>query len=149
MRLAHRPFNCWLLSHVGLLFKPQEHFEVTGSTYLLLASWLTFALFPQPVALTALLFLAWGDPAAAAVGERWGSLRLWRGKSLQGSLAFAATSLGLGLALQSFTGLGREVILAGGLVAALTELLTFRVDDNLTIPLMSAGSMTLAGALSQ
>lgn len=146
VRFGHPPFNRWLLSRINFLVKPQEHFRLTGSTYLLVASLLTFAIFPQPLALIALLFLAWGDPLAAAVGERWGNLRLGHGKSLQGSLGFVLVCLGLGLTLQPLTGLSGGVLALGAVTAALAELLTFRTDDNLTIPLVSAGSMALGGA---
>ena len=88
----------------------------------------------------AVLVLGVGDPAAALVGRRWGRVKLLNGRSLEGSVTFVATA---GLTTVAFLSLFvttvpfRDVLalsFSAALAGALAELLSRRVDDNLTIP---------------
>jgi dolichol kinase len=100
-----------------------------------------FLLFGRDIAVASLFFLAVGDPVASAVGQRWGRVRI-RYKTLEGSLAFFLFSCAGGAILGSTVlSLGLSAIIAGALLAALAELLSFHLDDNLTIPLASSGGM--------
>ena len=147
VRFALPGFNPWMARHLPILLKEQESHRPTGSTYLVIASLITFWLFPQGVAIVALVFLALGDPAAAFVGERLGRWR-FRGKSLEGSLAFLVICLVSGMFLIR---VGTDVtiiqILFGAIAASLVEMLPVPVDDNLSIPLVAATAMIFAGFL--
>ncbi len=88
--------------------------------------------------------LAAGDGAAGYVGARWGRRAIpWnRGKTVEGSLAFAvAAGLFAGFVL---VWMGRSPAAAALLVAptclfaAFVESLPWRLDDNLTVPILSA-----------
>ncbi|MFQ5826981.1 MAG: hypothetical protein ACE5IA_06460, partial [Dehalococcoidia bacterium] len=94
----------WLMGYLRPLMKEQEVHRPTGTTYLLLSSLLVFWVVEPKLAALALLFQAVGDPAAATVGERWGTGRIW-GKSWQGSLAYLLSCLAVG-GLLAVTGLG-------------------------------------------
>ena len=145
IRLVLPGVNRWLLRFFSAAMKERESFWLTGSSYLLLSSLLVFLLFEREVAITSLLFLAVADPAAATIGERFGKRRVF-GKSLEGSLACLGACLGVGILLSRVSlGIAPWGILAGAVSATVMELLPIPLDDNFTIPLFSAGAMTLMG----
>ena len=125
------------------LLKPTERVSVTGATYVSLAALAAFLLFDKSVAIAALFFLSIGDPVAALVGSRVGGPRLF-GKSPVGTLAFVLASLAIAALLMATDEVEHHwAIGVGAAIAALVELVPPRVDDNLAIPLISGGAMTL------
>ena len=150
-RLSPR-MNRLFVGAFGRMMRPaEEQGRITGATYLVCASLAALLLYPPSVAALALLFHAWGDPAAAMVGSRFGRLRLpalgerlQQSKSLEGSLAFLAVALVVSAVLWA-TGAFDVFWLAvlGALAAAVVELLRLPVDDNLTVPLVSGGLMAV------
>jgi dolichol kinase len=113
--------------------------DFTGATYILVSVCLTVAMYTKPIAIAALTFIIVGDTLAALVGRRFGRHRFGR-KSVEGSLAcLAGTSL-----VAVFTpGLALSVALPGAVVAAITEALSTRIDDNISVPIVSGLVMTL------
>lgn len=65
----------------------------------ILALCLVVGFFPRDIAILSILFLTFGDPAAALVGGKYGTIRFYNGKSLQGALGGIA---GAYLAVSSF-----------------------------------------------
>ena len=153
-RRASPTLNQLFLTHLAVLLKSGEKRQITGATYLSAASLIALTLFSKEVAALALFFLALGDPAAALVGSRYGRLRISlpaffvrtrrQSKSLEGTLTFLLVALGLATALW-----GAKVFdtywpaALGALVAAVVEFLPLPADDNLSVPLASAGVMAL------
>ena len=139
----------WLFSKVA---HPHEAFRVNSATWFASAMLLLAAVGDPMVITVALATLAVGDPVAALVGRRYGSIKLVHGRSLQGTLAFVVVAFGAALAGLSLyfpsVALGSRVALAGmGAVAgALAELFARRIDDNLAIP-SAAAAATSVGAL--
>lgn len=95
--------------------------------------------------------LAFGDPAAALVGERWGQRRYTRwahGRSVEGSIAFLIVAgLAAGLVAAACPG-GPSPVRAGvgcGVAGAIAEALAPAGVDNLTIPLLVAFTYQLLG----
>jgi len=113
--------------------------DFTGATYILTTACLTVALFSKPVAVAALAFIVVGDPASALIGRRYGKHR-FRTKSLEGSTAFLIPALMVGVFSPE---LPLAVGLLGAVVATVTEAVSFTVDDNTTVPLISGLFMTL------
>jgi len=143
VRFISPSVNQWTASHLRLILKRTDRFQLTGTTYLLLASLAVFFLFEKYVAITSLLFLSVGDLMAAAIGERFGRRRLLK-KSLEGSLACLVSCLLIGMVMtQIGTGMALPVALAGAVSATIVEFLLIPFDDNFTMPLFSAGMMTL------
>ena len=122
-----------------MIRQTETHGDFTGATYILTAACLTIALFSKPVAVASLAFIIVGDPAAALVGMRFGKHR-FKSKSLEGSSAFLAACVLVALAAPS---LELTVGLVGAVVATVTEAVSFRVDDNTTVPLVCGLVMTL------
>jgi dolichol kinase len=96
--------------------------------------------------------LGFADPAASLVGRRWGRVALLRGRTLEGALGFVVigtvmTTLALLLVTpQPSLGFALLMAFAVSLTGAVAELCSGRLDDNLTIPLVSAA--TAAGLLA-
>ena len=142
-RLTFSNINQWMVTHLGVMLKREERFRLTGSTYLLLSSFAVFVLFDRYVAITSVLFLSIGDFMATVIGEKFGRRRIF-GKSLEGSLACLVSCLLIGLVMSRISPvLVLPVAIAGAIPATLVELLPIPIDDNLTIPLFSAGITTL------
>ena len=143
VRLRLPSVNGLLVSRFGLLLKETESRKVTGATYFILAALAAFLLFDESIAVAALLFLSLGDPAAALVGRRAPGIRFF-GKSPIGTLAMVLVASGIAGVL-SPAGVGDRHwgLYVGAVSAGMTELLPLPVDDNVTIPLVSGGVMTL------
>jgi len=142
-RFTSPSINQWMVTRLGKIMKSEERFRPTGSTYLLLSSIAVFVLFDRYVAITSVLFLSVGDFMAAVIGEKFGRRRI-SDKSLEGSLACLGSCLLIGLVMSRVSPvLVLPAAIAGAISATLVELLPIPIDDNITIPLFSAGIMTL------
>jgi dolichol kinase len=138
------PCRRWLCRQFSLLMRPEEEQRVTGATYFLIGATATLLLFPADVAAMAVLFLALGDPVASAVGRWLGPARV-RTKNVEGHLACLAVCLLLTAVMAVWSvPPGFAVGAAGAVAATLAQALPWRVNDNVTIPIVSAAVMTLA-----
>lgn len=125
-------FNCF---QAILLEKDRNH--PSGSTYFLFSSFLTIFLFSREVSAVAILFLSLGDPLAAVIGKRFGRIEVL-GKTVEGSLScflvcFLVSRLFFDFWISFF----------GSLTTTIIELVPFKLDDNLLIPLVSGAILTL------
>ena len=126
----------------GRLMRGDEHRRLSGASHLMIAMVLCVLLFPRPVALAAMLFLSVSDAVASLVGIRVGGRR-WLGKSLAGSTAFLGSALVLALLCMRGDPLAAVI---GALVATVVEALPLRIgrariDDNISVPLVSGAVM--------
>lgn len=136
---------------VGLfqvVIRENEVNKLSGNSYLLTGVLLSVLFFSPKVVGLSLLFLAFADPIASCVGILYGKDKILGQKSLQGFLAaFVVCTLATSGYLHVH-GLLRDKILIvsllSGLVGAVSELVPIgKLDDNLTLPLMSATGLTL------
>ena len=119
--------------------KKQESKNLSGSFFYVLSDLITIGFFGKDIAISSLFILSIADPLTSILGSRFGKIR-FLGKSLEGSMIFFATSF-LILRIFSFS---LPVAIAGAVIASLTELFSSRfVDDNLSIPLVTALALTL------
>jgi len=91
------------------------------------------------------LFLVCGDVSATMIGERFGRTKIVAEKSLEGTLTFVVAAIASGVLL-NLTGfqLPFSLLLVGAVSAAGVELLLSSfLNDNLTIPVIAGGIMTL------
>ena len=125
------------------ILKETEVADITGAAWFLVAAFFTFYFFGTEIAVPVLLFVAVGDPAAALVGAHFPGPRYW-GKSPGGMLAFVAAGLGVWavVCVAGYGGWSWAVVVAA-IVAALVEFAPLPLDDNLTVPLIAGGVMTL------
>jgi len=143
-RLMIPAMNRFMFTRFRSFIRPNEEHKLTGTAPYVLGIGFSLYAYAQPVATAAICFLAFGDVAATAIGERFGKTKIGD-KSLEGTSAFivAAALSGILLSLMGVH-LPAWVMVIGVLVAAGVELLTLPVNDNLVIPLVSGGIMELA-----
>ncbi len=113
--------------------------DFTGAGYILTTVCLVVAMFDKPVAIAALAFIMTGDSAAALIGRKFGKHKFGR-KSLEGSLAFLVTALVTACFIPD---LPLEIGLVGAVVATIVEAVSTKIDDNLSVPLVSGLVMHL------
>jgi dolichol kinase len=139
LRQAHPGLRLFYDRRWGHLMRGDEAGRLSGASCVMIASVLCVALFPKPVAVTALLFMSVSDALASLVGMRSKGPR-WFGASLAGSSAFFVSATLMALL---FLHDQPVAALAGAVVGTIVEALPLRigkarVDDNITVPL-SAG----------
>ena len=113
--------------------------DFTGATYILVTACLTIGLFDKPIAVAALAFIIVGDSFAAIIGRRWGRHRIGR-KSIEGSLGCL---LGTLIVAALTPGLAFSIAAFGAVVATVTEFLSLKIDDNVSVPLVAGVAMML------
>lgn len=144
-RRFSQKFNDFMVYKMfGAISRPQERYKVNSASYYLLALTIIALLAPRPAVCMAVLALAFGDPMASIVGNRWGRTRLANDKSLEGGLAFMSVA---GLAMFIYLLLAHSALsipqrlLAAAAVAAIgafVELFSQKFDDNFTVPVACA-----------
>lgn len=150
----------------GPMLKGKELDKMHGSVPYILALCIVVGFFPREIAILSILFLTFGDPAAALVGGKYGTIRFYNGKSLQGTLGGMGGALIAGLVflllisaahvnsdfvLWDTHGIRLEnwvTLIIGSIVALLIEFVSHEgfLDDNLTIPV--GASLLMIGAHS-
>lgn len=140
----------WANKYYMKFFKPMmrqyEHSgkHLTGATYMAIAALAVILIVGEllgqkTIALAVLSITIAADAAAALVGKQWGTIKIWKETSLQGSLACFVTAF----AIAHFWGLPIHVSLIGAAAATLAEIFTFGLNDNVTIPLATSLAMLL------
>jgi dolichol kinase len=137
VRLMLPSLNSNFTRTFGALMRSTEVKTLNTSTYFVLGSLVAMTFFPKPVAVVAILYLAFGDPLAAIVGMRFGKTRFF-GKSIEGSAACFLVCLVIGLPF-----FAPPVALFGALTATLSELMPFPINDNFRIPILSGLALML------
>ncbi len=119
-----------------ILRRHERKGAITGATYYIISTFLCIVIFDKHIAIVSIFFIVLGDTAAALVGKAWGRIKLIGDKSLEGSAACFIVC-----AVISVFWIDPVVGLTGAFVATLAELLPLRIDDNLTVPLISGAVM--------
>ncbi len=128
---------------------PHEAHRVNSATWYATALLGLVLMGDLAAATVAVLVLGFADPAAALVGRRFGRVPLVNGRTLEGTLTFAAVGGAAGAAGLAIYAPALPVLplaLAGAVAGALAELLSRRVDDNLSVPLAVGVAVVAARA---
>ena len=148
-RLKNPAINEKVIRAWGPVMRSCEINKMSGIPYYILANLLAVGIFPKPVAILSILYLAFGDPIASVFGILFGdrSIRFSNGKSLIGTLAGIAACTVVGLMflpsqIPDYAVFGMALI--GGIAGGTAELLPFDTDDNFTIPIVSGFVLWLA-----
>lgn len=143
LRLRNPVLNEKCIKFFGPLIRSNEVDRISGMPYYIASSIVAIAVFPKPVAILSLAYLAFGDPLASLVGILYSnrSVKLFNGKSLHGTAAgYMVCALVTWIFLRSTGMHGLDLIrltLLGGFAGALAESLPLELDDNFTIPVVS------------
>jgi phytol kinase len=134
-----RGYTIPLISRVIALLERKEVLPGKGTLYFAIGVFFCLVFFPLTVVVPAVICLAVLDGVATIVGVNYGRHRIWKGKSLEGTLAGIGATI---IALLVLTPLSPILALAAAVVAGIVELLT-PVDDNLLIPVSVCILLTL------
>jgi dolichol kinase len=125
---------------IGPMLRSHEQTgDFMGATYILWSVVATVALFRRDIAVAALAFIVVGDTLAALIGRKFGRHRFGR-KSLEGSLACLAGTLVVAFVTP---GLPISAAVFGAFVATVAEAFSGKIDDNVSVPLISGLAMVL------
>lgn len=121
--------------------------SITGLPFYALGVALSLSLFSEKIALLSVFFLIFSDPISSYVGIRFGKDKILPNKSLQGSFAgFVVCAIITFIYCLTVGHGGMHVILfafLAGIVGSISEMMSFLIDDNLTIPVLSGLGLTL------
>ena len=131
IRIDHKPK---LMKVVDGLFKTSEKNHISGAAFFITSTIISFSAFSYWIALTAMFMTVFGDMFAALFGRPFGKRKIYRSKTLVGTISalFANLLVGIFLLPQFPT-----VYVPMAIVATLVELFTHKLDDNLTVPLFA------------
>lgn len=142
----------WARKSFGVLFfrtlrnkeTSREHFQFTGAIYVLVSALLCLCLFDKVVAAIALTVMLISDSAAALVGRSVGRIKIYKNKTLEGTLAFFGSAIAINLLfypLHDFT----WVSVVACLTATLAEVYEdkIEIDDNLSVPIFMSAVLSL------
>lgn len=154
IRLKNPQLNRLVLQVMKPFMREHERHQLAGTTSLATGVAIVILVFPWHVVLLSLLFLALADPIASGFGILYGKDKLFGHKSLQGSLAAFGVSACLGAAffLWAEEPWARVFLFSflAGAIGSISELVPIGdLDDNLTMPLISASALQVCFWLLQ
>lgn len=127
-------FNIKVPDPFGIM-RPHEKKSVSGMLYIVLSTIVVFTVFDFRIAITALLITVFGDLASALIGIKYGKHKIKTGKTWEGMTAGLVMNL-----IVAFVFLWEYPLIAISMafVGSIVEFLTYKLDDNLTVPISSA-----------
>lgn len=153
-RIKNKNINAIFEKYFGPLLRKSERFSFSGLPFYALGVGITCFAYSESAAILAIMFLIFADPFASIIGVYFGKERLLPNKTLQGTIAafimcFCVTLLYLYvLDIKSPNIIIFSLIVS--IFGALSELLSaFNIDDNLTIPVVSGGVISVFAHLFQ
>ena len=137
--------NRFIVMYHNMLFKDitrsKELESFVGASYVFLSCLIVLLFFEIKIACTSLFIMSISDSLSAIVGKRFGAIKIYKKKTLEGTLAFLLSSLIIILMVPELN-LFHAIIAT--LVATIVELYSVDViDDNLSIPISFCLVMTL------
>ena len=114
--------------YFSFLLSEKERKSFNTSNYFVFACLICALFFEKKVGALAVVFLCIGDPVAAIVGTRYGTIKIFN-KSLQGSAACFTACFIAAVFVFDWT-----IAFWAALTATLFELISSRINDNLSIP---------------
>lgn len=127
----------------GGLFRKHEldpkKWNLSGSSYLLIAAFICVLIFPKIIVVTCMSFLIIGDAIAALIGRKYGKTPFLK-KSLEGTFAFFVCTILIVLVIPKQTGSIEEYMIGfvcGAFAAIIENVSSGWVDDNISIPVFT------------
>jgi dolichol kinase len=147
------PVSVWYHNTFGAMLRTHElkqgKAHLNGATYIVMAALLLVLFFPKIIAVAAFTMVAVSDTLAAIIGKTFGKHRFGQ-KSVEGSVAFFLSALVVVVIVPGLNPfIGIIMATSGTLTEAfIVRIGEFKIDDNLSIPLVSASVGTLCTLLS-
>ena len=87
LRQTRPALNEWALHAFKPIMRESEVNKLAGTTFLLSGVLVVALIFPRPIVALTLLFLAFADPTASFIGIKYGKVKIFGHKSIQGFMA--------------------------------------------------------------
>jgi dolichol kinase len=119
-------------------------FHPSGSIYVLTAALICTCIFSKYATIIGLTVMLVADSSAALVGKAFGKHKIYKNKTFEGTSAFFISALLVNICFCCVYPFGLLNVIACG-TATLAELFEdkIKIDDNLSIPLVVAGILSL------
>lgn len=120
-------------------------FQVSGSMYVLASAIICTLLFSKIVAAIALSVMLVSDTCAALFGKAYGTRKIYKSKSLEGTVAFFLSALIINMLFEPFFTFTYLSVIACA-IATFAEVYEdkLEIDDNFSIPLVMGTILTIA-----
>ncbi|MFW9771553.1 MAG: glycerol-3-phosphate acyltransferase [Candidatus Thorarchaeota archaeon] len=141
-RFIHKQTNLLITTKVKAFFRKGEEKKFSSMTLFLVAAFITMLLFDESIAITALIFLIFGDIFSKIFGLAFGRHTIFE-KTLEGTLAYYGAVLITGFFLFTTLHIHPAILIIGGISAPLVELFSFQLNDNFTVSLICGTIMTV------
>ncbi|HDT12590.1 MAG TPA: hypothetical protein ENO01_02915, partial [Candidatus Marinimicrobia bacterium] len=132
---AFRPVFQGIAGH-SMRYEEEIHYKITGASWQFISFWVVIWFFKPDYAVPACLLLSVSDAAAALVGKKWGKRYWFNDHTLIGTSAFIIS--GLLIFIIGYPHLVFWKVILVVVTTALAESLLYRINDNFTVPLISA-----------
>ena len=124
---------------VSAIFKKKEANRFSSMTLFLVSAFLTFLLFPSTIPYVSLVCITFGDFFSKVIGIRFGTVKLYKSRTLQGTLGFLGGSLMFNTLASALFAIPIFYVVVGSAVAAITELFSETIDDNFSVSIVTGG----------
>jgi len=121
------------------LFKDKEERSFSSMTKFLVSIFLTFLVFGAEIPYLGLTFITVGDLFAKVIGVKFGRRKLFKSRTIAGTLGFLGGSLAATYVLYTLVPVPLLFVFLGSIFATLVELFSESFDDNFTVGLISSG----------
>jgi len=122
---------------LSMIFKAKEARHFSSMTGFLVSVFIVFLLFDPQIAYLCLTFIIFGDMFSKYIGIKYGRVHLIHDRTLEGSLGFLTGSFYGGIILYAIFHFSLAWLIAGALVATITELLSWKIDDNFSVGIIT------------
>jgi glycerol-3-phosphate acyltransferase PlsY len=126
------------------LYRTGETKKFSSISIYLVAFFIIVLVFPREIAFSSAIFLIFGDIFAKIIGLGFGRQKLLN-KTIEGTLAYFGCTCLCGYVLYTVLNISPIILLFGVVAAPIIELLSFKMDDNFTVPIISGAIMLFVG----
>jgi glycerol-3-phosphate acyltransferase PlsY len=142
LRLLSPKINAVFFRNSSRVFRPAERRKFSSMTIFLFAIFLTILLFDKNIAILASLYLMFGDIFGKFFGIHFGRTKVFE-KTFEGSLAHFNACFLAGFIYLHYVVFPFWLCTLGAASATIAEAVPLDINDNLSVPILSAAVMTV------
>ena len=132
----------YILKKYGKIFKTPPG-KLTGDTYFMISTFIILLFFDWSISISSLFFLVFGDAGSGIIGSKYGKIKIFPGKTLEGFIGGLIFNFIISLLIYKFVELPFYVLMSGVVISSIIECLPLKIDDNLTVGVITATFMNL------
>jgi glycerol-3-phosphate acyltransferase PlsY len=142
LRMFSEPFNDFLTNKLlPFVFYSEEKKGINSATFFFFSASFSILFFNKAYAIISIAILTFADSLASIIGYKFGRIKIGS-KTLEGGLVFFFISVSICLLYIPFW---KAIIIAS--LITLIELTSVKVDDNLSIPIITGFLLNIFGRI--